>query len=52
MGRHYNTYPLQHDEEEDGGLETVAVYNWHSDTHLGVNNEKRRINKVHQALSE
>ena len=40
MGRHHNTHLLQHDEEEDDGLETVAVSNLHYDTHLGINNEK------------
>ena len=43
MGRHHNTYLLQHDEEEDDSLETVAVSNWHYDTHLGINNEKEEV---------
>ena len=34
---------LQHDEEEDDSLETVAVSNWHYDTHLGINKEKEEV---------
>ena len=43
MGRHHNTYLLQHDEEEDDGLETVVVSHWHYNTHLGINNGKEEV---------
>ena len=42
IGRHQNTYPLQHDEEKDDDLEIVIVSNWHSNTHLGINNGKEK----------
>ena len=52
MGGHHNTYPFHHDEEKDDNLDVVAVSTWHYDTHLVINNEKRKRNKVHQALLE
>ena len=41
MGGH-NTYLFHYGEEKDDNLDGVAVSTWHYDTHLVINNAKRK----------
>ena len=42
MGGHHNTYLFHYDEEKDGNLDAVTVSTWHYNTHLVINNEKKK----------